>query len=998
MVRLAKNEPFAKKIVFKYNAQAHINCAKRKLVRVKFFVRIISILVLLVSYQQQTYAQTLDEMRKQADAYFEKGQFVEATPLYSKILAQQPRDYDVNFRYGTCLLYNSHNKSDAIRYLSYAVKGTNIDKRAYFYLGRAYHLNYQFNEAIIQYEKFKQVASPQMQKDFNVDTQIQACKNGKKLLANITSMIVVQKTEIKKEDFYEIYNLNNIGGSIIVTSDFQTKLDKQKGHRPVIHFPANAQAIYYSSYGEDGSTGLDIYVKKRLPDGKYGQAQKVSGGVNTVLDEDYPYMHPDGTYLYFCSKGHNSMGGYDVFRSAYNPSTGTFGPAENLDFAISSPDDDIFFVVDSLDRTAYFSSARESQDGKVFVYQVRVERIPVQIAVIKGNFVNAVNPANKIVSIEIEDFSSGRKIGTFNAKEINGDYLITFPKPGKYKFYITVKGSDDTHVAVVDIPYSKEFRPLKQRITLMLEDNGEQYVKIENLFDELFEDPVAIMAEIYREMSELMPNASQFNLDSLDKMNKNNDVFVEAGLDPFSTKEDVEKVLNDEIKELERSIEQDQKNASIAYNMAEQKSDSANAKMVELNKLLNQVDQETDPFAKKQLLQKIYEEKKVIARMNDEADNLIALGNEIDKSIAAKKNELAQAKKVQNEVKQITSGDKAELANVISQNKTFFITNVKDNTPPENRVDEIIKSNSTHANTTQKLNSEIVALRKEQTDLEKKNYNLNQQLEATKSKKEKAEIEQKILDNTNRIEELKMQVAQKERAYAEAVSKGENSNLGNAAGIVNNPKNATPQNTQPLSDTEKSKIANKVIANNLDANLSLVDKVLNDNGVGGPAIDLFANDEKTKNYSLQQWNDEIDKEINRLKTQRLNATGEEREKIDREIQRYEELKDNKIKEFSRVETDPKLIQPDIRVDDVVKDYSIRKDDINKITNEEQRRDANLKLNEETKNNLIAEKNKLEKLLSENPGSKNIQERINNVNKLISDLDRQTVMKQKEISK
>lgn len=258
------------------------------------------------------YSQTPEELRKQADLLFDQGKFVEATPLYSKILAQQPRDYEVNFRYGTCLLYNSHNKEEAIRYLSYAVKGADIDKRAFYYLGRAYHLNYQFNEAIIQYEKFKSVANPAQIKTLEVDQQILACKNGKKLLSNVTDMIVIQKTEIRAEDFYEIYKLNNIGGTILVTDEFQSKMDKQNGHRAIIHFPANSPAIYYSSYGEDGSTGLDIYVKRKLPDGKYSQAQKVQGGVNTTFDENYAYMHPDGKYLYFCSKGHNSMGGYDV--------------------------------------------------------------------------------------------------------------------------------------------------------------------------------------------------------------------------------------------------------------------------------------------------------------------------------------------------------------------------------------------------------------------------------------------------------------------------------------------------------------------------------------------------------------------------------------------------------------------------------------------------------------------------------------------------------------
>src|SRR5690606_10775385 len=243
---------------------------------------------------------------------------------------------------------------------------------------------------------------------------------------------------------------------------------------------------------------------------------------------------PDGNYLYFSSKGHNSMGGYDVFRSRYDPNSDSFGPPENMDFAISSPDDDILYIVDSKGSVAYFASRRESQDGKIYVYEVRVERIPMQIVAIKGNFVNSLVPGNKDVSIEVVDFSSDRTIGTFNSRSSDGDYFMTFPKGGKYKFYITVNGDDVTHYAMVDIPPQRELRPLKQRITLYRDENGEQTVKVENLFDELFDDPVTVMAEIYQNLSLLKPNADKFDLDSLNDQKDVNKIFSDNGLDVFT--------------------------------------------------------------------------------------------------------------------------------------------------------------------------------------------------------------------------------------------------------------------------------------------------------------------------------------------------------------------------------------------------------------------------------------------------------------------------------
>ena len=94
------------------------------------------------------------------------------------------------------------------------------------------------------------------------------CESGKKLLSSFTDIIVTNKQEIGKDNFYKIYSdSKTIGGEILVVAKFQSKIDKKMNHIPVVHFPPNAKAIYYSSYGEDEANGLDIYIRRKLPDG-----------------------------------------------------------------------------------------------------------------------------------------------------------------------------------------------------------------------------------------------------------------------------------------------------------------------------------------------------------------------------------------------------------------------------------------------------------------------------------------------------------------------------------------------------------------------------------------------------------------------------------------------------------------------------------------------------------------------------------------------------------
>ena len=277
---------------------------------------------------------------------------------------------------------------------------------------------------------------------YKVDRAIEMCENGKRLLTTFTDIIVAEKQEIDQSKFFRIYSdSKTIGGEILVTENFQSKLDKKMGHIPIVHFPPHAKAIYYSSYGEDMSTGLDIYIRRRLPSGGWGEPQKLPGAVNTSEDEDFPYMHPSGQFLYFSSTGHNSMGGYDIFMSRFDPNINAFKTPENVDFAISSPDDDLFYVVDSLFQNAYFASARQSEDGNLHVYRVKVARVPIQEIIVMGDFLSEINPDNKSMNIEFAAHSNGNDVGkvTSNSK---GKYSFVFPQGGKYDYLVEVEGSE----------------------------------------------------------------------------------------------------------------------------------------------------------------------------------------------------------------------------------------------------------------------------------------------------------------------------------------------------------------------------------------------------------------------------------------------------------------------------------------------------------------------------------------------------------------------------
>ena len=78
--------------------------------------------------------------------------------------------------------------------------------------------------------------------------------------------------------------------------------------------------------------------------------------LNTPYDEEAVFIQPDGRTLYFSSKGHNTMGGYDIFKSTYID--GYLINPEYLGVPIITGDVVLYFVLASSGQRSYFSFSR----------------------------------------------------------------------------------------------------------------------------------------------------------------------------------------------------------------------------------------------------------------------------------------------------------------------------------------------------------------------------------------------------------------------------------------------------------------------------------------------------------------------------------------------------------------------------------------------------------------------------------------------------------------
>jgi hypothetical protein len=490
-------------------------------------IRILLTLILLLGFYTAEAQIDRAKIAKEADRFFQAENYSAAQPLYNQLLTLSLKDHDLNYKFGTCLLYTSHSKSSGLTRLEYAVESPSISNEAWYYLGHANHLNYKFSVAIDCFDRYIAEASKDDPFIKRAITSIEQCKNAQKLLKNITKLQIIAKRKMKTDHFFRLYNMDNIGGVIIpVTDELLSKLDKKNNHFPIVHIPPwPKKSIYFSSYGQKGTNGLDLYKIDRLENGDFSEPQILPMTLNTSLDERYPFLSPNGKWLYFSSQGHNSMGGYDVFRCSYNVKTDEYGPPTNMDFPINSPGNDILYVHDSLYHRQYFTTDRASKFGEVYVYESSLEKRPENQSVIIGNFSNKVNSTNNEIKITVFRTSTKKALKVVYSQS-NGEFQIPVQPNDTLTYQVEVLGEHKIFSGQTISPSTKENLHLfKQDLSLEL-INGVERLVIKNLFSFEYSnlEKESIRSSYYTSLAR--PNTSQEDSSQMES----SEVFMEPDL------------------------------------------------------------------------------------------------------------------------------------------------------------------------------------------------------------------------------------------------------------------------------------------------------------------------------------------------------------------------------------------------------------------------------------------------------------------------------------
>ncbi|MFC2104479.1 tetratricopeptide repeat protein [Bacteroidota bacterium] len=381
----------------------------------------ILLLSILLLAKSVLFAQDWNEiyyLEDEAQYFIAEKEYDKAIDIYRRILKEIPDHSLAKFKIGKYYLLTDDQKNRAIEYLLEAsenvaldfdeksIRETRAPADALLYLGKAYQLGNQLDEAIASYNKLKNLISSDHELYAHVIQSLKTCENAK---ISIVNPLRVNKKNLGSPINNEDSNFGAVfsgdGKTIIYTSYTRNYIDNfySENKNGVWSIPKKISeklsGKYYLKTSCLSYDGSQLYLVTDDPEnnnifvcykegGDWLEAEKLPKTINgKKSNETHAGISKDGNSLYFTSNRKGGYGGIDIYKSTRD-GKGNWGEAENLGPAINTEFDERTPFVTLDDKYLFFSSQGHSSIGGFDVFYVELES--------KSTVINLGYPANTL--------------------------------------------------------------------------------------------------------------------------------------------------------------------------------------------------------------------------------------------------------------------------------------------------------------------------------------------------------------------------------------------------------------------------------------------------------------------------------------------------------------------------------------------------------------------------------------------------------------------------
>ena len=302
----------------------------------------------------------MSQVSEDAQKLFDAGKYSQAKQLLEKELEENPSNVSINYLLGRTALYTGDIET-AKQTLTLA-KNKRVND-ATLYLGRLYAMQYDFANAEKEFKLYERAMRRNKEALAELEKEREYADLLQRLLSRTEDIQIIDSVVVSKNDFLSAYNLSANGGSLQWTHDFFN--EERNEESAVVFMNERKTKVYFSRPAtEQGNT---LYTMEKMLD-NFGGEKMVPSPINTRQDQAYPFIMSDGLTIYFSSKGHESIGGYDIFASRYNFYSNTYLTPNQMNMPFNSPFNDYMMVIDEQKGVGWFASDRYQPEDKVCVY------------------------------------------------------------------------------------------------------------------------------------------------------------------------------------------------------------------------------------------------------------------------------------------------------------------------------------------------------------------------------------------------------------------------------------------------------------------------------------------------------------------------------------------------------------------------------------------------------------------------------------------------------